>query len=105
MTPLSRNDKGSEKMEMEIKGIVKQNPIMLEDCCIFTVEQEDGTYLVVSTDRQAVKDHIFVQRGQRINIRGSGIADKNFKGVMVVEWAKISTEKNYINNFRKSETF
>ena len=76
----------------EINGIVQHNPIMLEECCIFSVEQKDGTYLIVSTDRQAVKDHIFVQRGQRIHIRGSSLTDKNFKGVMVVEWAKISTE-------------
>lgn len=80
-------------MVMEISGIVRQNPIILEECCIFSVEQKDGIYLIVSTDRQAVKDHIFVQQGQKIHIRGSSLSDKNFKGIIVVEWAKINTEK------------
>ena len=71
-------------MVTEINGIVQQNPIILEQCCIFSVEQENETYLIMSADRQAVKDHIFVQKGQRIHIRGSGVSDKNFKGVMVV---------------------
>lgn len=80
-------------MVMEISGIVRQNPVILEECCIFSVEQKDGLYLIISKDKQAVKDHIFVQQGQKIHIRGSSLSDKNFKGIIVVEWAKINTEK------------
>lgn len=85
----------------EISGIVRQNPIMLKECCVFSVEQENVIYLVVSTGRQAAKDNIFVQQGQRIHIGGSILTDKDIKGVIVVEQAKIKLDKNYENNFRK----
>lgn len=85
----------------EISGIVRQNPIMLKECCVFSVEQEAALYLVVSTGRQAAKDNIFVQQGQRIHIGGSILTDKDVKGVIVVEQAKIKLDKNYENNFGK----
>ncbi len=67
---------------------------MLENCCIFAVEEEGGFYLVISTDRQAAKDNIFVEQGQEISIRGSAIKDINFKGVVITEQAKIKICKD-----------
>ena len=77
-------------MAKEVRGVVLQNPIVLERCCLFTVEQDGGTYLILSTDRQASKDNIFVEQGQEIHIQGSGIEDMNFKGVIVTEQAQIN---------------
>lgn len=83
-------------MAKEIKGIVHKNPLMLDSCCMFTVEQEEETYLVVSTDLQACKDNIFVEQGQQICIKGSSIEDMNFKGVVFTEQAKIKVSRNGI---------
>lgn len=77
-------------MAKEVRGIVLKNPIALEKCCLFTVEQDDNTYLILSTDRQACKDNIFVEKGQEIYIQGSGIEDMNIKGVIVTEQAQIT---------------
>lgn len=77
-------------MTEEIKGIVQQNPISLENCCLFSLKQEENSYLVVSTDRQANKDSIFVAKGQEIVIRGSVMKDTKFKGVLITEQAKIN---------------
>ena len=83
-------------MAKEIRGTVQQNPIMLEQCCIFAVEQKEGSYLVVSTDLQASKDNIFVEQGQEIRIQGSGIEDMNFKGVVVTQQAKIEISRDAV---------
>lgn len=80
-------------MRKEIRGFVQNNPILLEQCCMFAVEQKEDTYLVVSTARQAGKDNIFVEQGQEICIRGSTIEDNNFKGVIVIEQAEIKVGK------------
>lgn len=88
-------------MAKEIKGIVRQNPIMLPRCCLFVVEQEDGFYLIVSTDIQAAKDNIFVEQGQEICINGSGIEGMNLKGVLFTEQAKINLKKTAVVNEEK----
>lgn len=41
---------------MEISGTVQGEPMLLENCCVFSVEGRDGLYLILSTDRQAVKE-------------------------------------------------
>lgn len=80
-------------MTEEIKGIVQQNPISLEYCCLFSLEQMDGSYLVVSTDKQANKDSIFVAKGQEMVIKGSVMEDTKFKGVLITEQARISMKQ------------
>lgn len=76
-------------MAKKVRGIVLQNPIVLEQCCLFTVKQDDNTFLILSTDRQATKDNIFVEQGQEISVLGSGIEDVDVKGVIVTEQAHI----------------
>ena len=80
-------------MTEEIKGIVKENPVTLEQCCLFALKQDDGSYLVVSTDRQASMDSIFVAKGQEMVIRGSVMEDTKFKGVLITEQARIKLKK------------
>jgi len=88
-------------MAKEIKGIVRQNPIMLPQCCLFVVEQDDGFYLIVSTDVQAAKDNIFVEQGQEICINGSGIEGMDLKGVLITEQAKINLKSMVAVNEHK----
>lgn len=86
---------------MEIVGNVQGEPLLIEDCCIFSLEGKEGAYLILSTDRQAVKDHIFIRKGQEVQITGSILEQKNFKGIAVTERSKIEIRKN----IEKSETF
>lgn len=81
------------KTGKQLRGIVQQNPVALEQCCIFAVEQGKDLYLVLSTEEQAGKDNIFVERGQEILIRGSMIEEQNFKGVILTERAKIALSR------------
>lgn len=76
-----------------IRGIVQKNPIELENCCMFALEQEGDLYLVVSTERQAGKDNIFVEKGQEMIVRGSVLEDAGFKGVLFTQDAKIKMKK------------
>lgn len=80
-------------MAREIQGIVQRNPVILDKCCIFAVEQKEGSYLVLSTESQADKDSIFVEQGQEISIKGSIFEDKSFKGVLLTEQAKIKIHR------------
>ena len=83
-----------------IRGIVRKNPIALENCCLFALEEEEGMYLVVSTDRQAGKDNIFVEKGQEMIVQGSVLEDAKFRGVLFTQDSKIKIKK-----VKKFETF
>lgn len=85
---------------MEIFGIVQGEPMLFEDCCVFSLEGKAGLYLILSTDRQAVKDHIFIGKGQEVQITGSILKRENFKGILITEKSKIRIKNNF-----KSETF
>ena len=85
-------------MEKEITGIVKQNPIMLDHWGIFVVEQDKDVYLIVSSDRQAVKDHVFVEEGQEIRIRGSCLIAEKLKGILITKEAKITRMRTVMGN-------
>lgn len=78
---------------MEIVGNVQGEPLLIEDCCIFSLEGKEGLYLVLSTDRQAVKDHIFIGKGQQVQITGSILEQKDFKGIFVTERSRIKIKK------------
>ena len=90
-------------MEKKIRGIVLQNPIALEKCCLFAVEQNENIYLILSTDTQATKDNIFVEQGQEICISGNGIEDVDMKGIIITEQAHISIEADFkgLNDLNK----
>lgn len=79
---------------MEIIGNVQGEPLLIEDCCIFSLEGKEGLYLILSTDRQAVKDHIFIGKGQQVQITGSILEQKDFKGIFVTERSKIKVKKD-----------
>lgn len=83
-------------MVKEITGTVQQNPIMLENCCVFAVDEEEVSYLIISTDRQAGKDNIFVEKGQEICVKGSFLEDKRFQGVVITKQAEIRIDRNAI---------
>ena len=90
---------------MEIFGTVRGEPTMIEKCCIFLLEGKEGLYLILSTDRQAVKDHIFIEKGQWVQMTGSVLEQEQFQGIFITEKAKIEIRKNFHKNFEKSETF
>lgn len=77
---------------MEISGTVQGEPMLLENCCVFSVEGRDGLYLILSTDRQAVKDHIFIERGQEVQVIGSRLEQGSFRGIFLTERAKIEVK-------------
>ena len=81
---------------MEIFGIVRGEPTLIENCCVFSLEGKDGLYLILSTDMQAVKDHIFIGRGQTVQVAGSILEQNSFKGILITERAKIKIRKKYL---------
>lgn len=91
---------------MEISGTVQGEPTLIENCCVFSLEGKDGLYLILSTDKQAVKDHIFIEKGQKVQVTGSILEQNSFKGVFVTERAKIEIRKNIkkVKPYRKYES-
>lgn len=51
-------------------GKVIHNPMQLDSKCIYVVQAEDKEYSVVSENYQAVKDKIFINVGQTVEIQG-----------------------------------
>ncbi len=57
-------------------GKVISNPVWYDDRCMYMFKTKDKIYTVISGDYQAVKDSIFIEIGQRVNIIGECIDDK-----------------------------
>ena len=75
---------------MELTGTVWGDPTLFEECCVFPLEgKEEGLYLILSMDRQALKDAIFIERGQKLQIKGSVLGQDSLKGILVTESARI----------------
>ena len=59
---------------MHINGKIENIEIM-DNSVKYNVIKEDKSYNVLSLNRQAVKDAIFLRRGQNINIDGNSDGD------------------------------
>ena len=73
----------------EIKGTVVDQIVCLEQCTLFAVQQKDGCYLIISENRQACKDDVFVRKGQKIRLQGGVLDGKAIKGIMITNNAEI----------------
>ena len=54
---------------------VISEPVYSDSICTFKVNVDDRTFTVVSQNRQAIKDNIFVTSSQKIEIEGKIIDD------------------------------
>ena len=80
-------------MKKRFKAVVIKNPQMYEKCCAFVVKKRRGACLVISTDYQACKDHIFAKEGQEMEISGQVIDITGIQEIIITEEAKISLLK------------
>lgn len=62
-------------MEVEIDGIVIDEPKNPMKYCIYVVRSRGKEYMIVSYHVQAVKDYIFIKVGQHVHITGEEISD------------------------------
>ena len=80
-------------MKKEISGIVQQNPIIHENCCVYAIRKGEEVSLVLSTDMQAYKDDVFVAEGQEIWIQGEAFKVSDIKEIIFTEKASINIKK------------
>ncbi len=88
-------------MKKKFKTIVVKNPLMYEKCCAFVVKKRGGACLVISTDYQACKDHIFVKEGQEMEIEGQVIDITGIQEIIITEKSKINLLKEKKNIKKK----
>ena len=55
---------------MQINGRIEGSIAILDDRVLYRVRDDAEQYRVCSTNRQAVKDALFLREGQHIRIRG-----------------------------------
>lgn len=58
-----------------LMGKVIHNPVLQDNICIYEAQVENRNYNVISKDYQAVKDNIFINSGQTVEILGDIIED------------------------------
>ncbi len=56
---------------MKIDGKIEGSIIINRDSVIYCIKEEKKEYRVLSVNRQAIKDAIFLRQGQRISIEGN----------------------------------
>lgn len=83
-------------MIKEISGLVEGNPLVLDNCCLFSVRQGDECYLVLSRGEQSAKDNIFVAKGERIHVKGGVFENECLKGILISQQSKIINLEKYI---------
>lgn len=66
------------------EGIVTQAPLICNSKVIYEVNIDGEDFIAESVGTQAVKDYLFIRRGQNVEIEGD-ISDKH----MVVQKARI----------------
>ena len=77
-----------------MKGTVTDEAIYEKDKAAYKVMSDDIKYDVVSSGKQAMKDLIFIRKGQEIEIQG------NLEGEMIqAEKSKISISTSIIHYF------
>ena len=56
----------AKKMDafMKVQGIVTEDVTQEENWSHYTINSDGTEYTVLSTGRQAIKDHLFVSKGQ-----------------------------------------
>lgn len=92
-------------MKKKFKAVVIKNPQMYENCCAFVVKKRGGACLVISTDYQACKDHIFVKEGQEMEISGQVVDLTGIQEIIITEEARINLlkEKEQIKKKQNKE--
>lgn len=83
-------------MIKEISGFVENNPLVLDNCCMFLVRKEDDFYLVISRGEQSAKDNIFVAKGDRIHVKGGVFENECLKGILISQQSKIINLEKHI---------
>ena len=54
----------------KIVGVIISNPIIKGDFCIYEVQSLNEKYKVISKGYQSVKDNVFINKGQHIEVFG-----------------------------------
>lgn len=62
--------------EVVIHGIVMQEAVREENQSLYRIKAGEKEYAVISEGIQAVKDHIFIRKGQRMIVEGKEKEDK-----------------------------
>lgn len=74
---------------MYIRGTVKEDASLEQETGAYVLEKDTDSYQMITTGKQAVKDFLFVRKGQKMEIEG-----KETGGDIYVEQAKIELQRN-----------
>jgi phage-related protein len=78
--------------DKKIQGTVTEQLVLLEQCSLFAVQEQDGFYLIISANEQACKDDVFIRKGQNVQVQGGLLEGKKIKGVIVAEKSQIKLQ-------------
>ena len=62
---------------MKVQGIVTEDVSQVENCSQYTINSDGTEYTVLSTGRQAIKDQLFVRKGQCMEFECSEISENS----------------------------
>ncbi|MDO4464624.1 MAG: hypothetical protein Q4C57_08745 [Bacillota bacterium] len=74
---------------MQLSGIVKEEVSLEQDISSYILEGNEECYQVIATGKQALKDYLFVRKGQKVKLEG-----KEAGGSIIVEQAKIELHRS-----------
>lgn len=77
------------KESIKLVGIVTEGVSQSENQSKYKINSEGDEYLVLSTGRQAIKDNIFIRKGQQMEIEYTEDVCENNKKQVVSKKSKI----------------
>lgn len=81
---------------MKVKGIVTEEVTQDEDRSRYTIRSDGKEYTVISTGRQAIKDNLFVRKGQCMEFECSEASENPTDGKLWFRKSKIMIAGNEV---------
>ena len=89
---------------MKVQGIVTEDVTRDENCSHYTIKSDGTEYAVLSTGRQAIKDQLFVRKGQCMEIECSEVPENSEDKRLLFRKSKIIlTEREVMEDDGRDE--
>ena len=89
---------------MKVQGIVIEDVMQDENYSHYTISSDGTEYTVLSTGRQAIKDNLFVRKGQCMEFECSDISENSEDRRLLFQKSKIMlTEREVVNDDGRDE--
>ena len=80
---------------MKIVGVVETDALASDNEAMYKVDSDGVSYEIISTDKQAVKDMIFLRKGQKIEVDATVVNNNYISKGAIIDIASIYEKQEF----------